>query len=150
MPQSIAYILLHLVFSTKDRLPHLNEAIRSELHPYLATVARNAGCEALRVGGASDHVHLAIRFSRTVSVASLIEELKTGSSKWLKKRFPNLPNFSWQRGYSAFSISPEDQNGLLVYIENQEEHHRIVTFQDEYRALLTEFGVEYDERYMWD
>jgi REP element-mobilizing transposase RayT len=108
--------------------------VRPALHAYLATVARNVDCECFRVGGVADHVHLAVRLSRTITMAQLIEELKTSSSKWLKTQSPALAALAWQRGYGAFSIGPSYLNAHLHYIDNQEEHHRTRTFQDEYRA----------------
>ena len=150
MPQSLSYLLTHIVFSTKDRTPVLDATVRTDLHAYLATVARNVDCECFRVGGVADHVHLAVRLSRTLTMAKLIEELKTSSSKWLKTQSPALASFAWQRGYGAFSVGPSDLNALLHYIDTQEEHHRARTFQDEYRAFLTKYGIEYDERYVWD
>jgi len=150
MPQSHSLLIVHLVFSTKERQPLLNADVRPRLHAYLATVARNANCEAYRVGGVADHVHLAVRCSRTLSTADLIEELKTSSSKWLKTQSSRLAAFSWQRGYGAFSVGPSDLDALRTYIDGQEEHHRTRTFQDEYRAFLTKYGIEFDERYVWD
>ena len=150
MPQSLDNVLLHLVFSTKDRFPCLGASIRPALHAYLATVARNAGCECPRAGGVADHVHLAIQFPRTITIAALVEELKTASSKWLKTQSPELSGFAWQRGYGVFSVGPSDLDALLAYIDNQEEHHRTRTFQDEYRAFLTKYGMAFDERYVWD
>jgi REP element-mobilizing transposase RayT len=150
MPQSLSFLLVHVVFSTKDRAPLLRTEIRPALHAYLATVARNADCECLRVGGAVDHVHLAIRLARTITVADLVEILKTSSSKWLKTQSPSLEAFGWQRGYGAFSVSPRDRDELLHYIDGQEEHHRTRTFQEEYRAFLKKYRVDYDERYVWD
>jgi len=150
MPQSLSYLLTHIVFSSKDRVPVLDATVRPALHAYLATVARNADCECFRVGGVADHVHLAVRLSRTITMAQLVEELKTSSSKWLKPLSPSLASFAWQRGYGAFSVGPSDLNALLHYIDNQEEHHRTHTFQDEYRAFLNKYGIDYDERYVWD
>ncbi len=150
MPQSLSFLLIHVIFSTKDRAPLLSSAIRPLLHAYLATVARNADCECYRVGGVADHVHLAIRQSRTITVAKLVEELKTSSSKWLKTQSPDLTGFSWQRGYGAFSVGPANLDDLRLYIDNQAEHHRTRTFQEEYRNFLTKYGIEYDERYVWD
>jgi putative transposase len=150
MPQSLSYLLTHIVFSTKDRAPVLDVAVRPALHAYLATVARNVDCECFRVGGVADHVHLAVRLSRTITMAQLIEELKTSSSKWLKTQSPALAAFAWQRGYGAFSVGPSDLNALLHYIDTQEEHHKTRSFQDEYRAFLKKYGIEYDERYVWD
>lgn len=150
MPQSLAHVLVHLVFSTKDRVACLSPAIRPALHAYLATVARETGCECPRVGGVADHVHLAIRLSRTVTLAALVEELKTSSSKWLKTQSPELGGFAWQRGYGAFSVGPADLDALEAYIDGQEEHHRTKTFPDEYRAFLAKYHVAYNERYVWD
>jgi len=150
MPQSLSYLLTHIVFTTKDRAPVLDSVVRPALHAYLATVARNVDCECFRGGGVADHVHLAVRLSRTITLAQLIEELKTSSSKWLKTQSPALAAFSWQRGYGAFSVGPSDLNALLHYIDSQEEHHRTRTFQDEYRAFLTKYNIAYDERYVWD
>jgi len=150
MPQSLSFLLVHIIFSTKDRTPSLNASVRPNLHAYLATVARNADCECYRVGGVADHVHLAIRISRTIAVAQVIENLKTSSSKWLKTQSPELAHFAWQRGYGAFSVGPTDLQALIAYIDAQEEHHRTHSFQEEYRAFLKRYGVEFDERYIWD
>jgi len=139
-----------VVFSTKDRAPLLAASVRPALHAYLATVARNAECECFRVGGITDHVHLAIRLSRTITVAKLVEELKTSSSKWLKAQSPALAAFAWQRGYGAFSVGPSHLDALRRYIDEQMEHHRTRTFQEEYRAFLTKYGIAFDERYVWD
>lgn len=150
MPQSLDNVMLHLVFSTKDRFPCLGASIRPALHAYLATVARNVGCECPRAGGVADHVHLAVRFSRTITIAALVEELKTSSSKWLKNQSPELSGFAWQRGYGVFSVGPSNLGALLAYIHSQEKHHRTRTFQDEYRAFLTKYTVAFDKRYVWD
>jgi len=150
MPQSLSHIIIHLVFSTKDRAPFLNDAVRPQLHAYLAGVSRNAGCESFRVGGTVDHVHLAIRFSRTITIAELVETLKTSSSKWLKSKSSELAEFGWQRGYAVFSVGPGDLDLLIHYIDHQEEHHMRKSFKEEYSAFLTKYGVPFDERYVWD
>ena len=150
MPQSLSSIIIHIIFSTKDRLPVLDAAIRPTLHAYLATVARNSGCECYRAGGPADHTHVAIRLSRTITVAALVEELKTASSKWLKTQSRDLVGFSWQRGYGAFSVGRADLEDLLSYIDNQEEHHRACSFQEEYLSYVRQNSVEYDERYVLD
>lgn len=150
MPQSLSHVVVHVVFSTKDRFPCLGASIRPGLHAYLATVARNAGCDCDRAGGVSDHVHLAIRLSRTITIAQLVETLKTSSSKWVKTQTKELGGFSWQHGYGCFSVGPADLKALCAYIDRQEEHHRTRTFQDEFRSFLVKYGVEYDEAYVWD
>ncbi len=150
MPQSLSLVIIHVIFSAKERRPFLDPGTRPKLHAYLATVARNIGCEAYRVGGVADHVHLAIRLSRTVTIADLVEALKTSSSKWVKTQSPDLAAFSWQRGYGCFSVGPSDLEPLRAYIDDQENHHRTRTFQDEFRMFLKKYGVEYDEAYVWD
>ena len=150
VPQSLSLVIVQIIFSTKDRFPCLDPSTRPRLHAYLATVARNAECEAYRVGGTGDHVHLALRLSRTIAIAGLVEELKTSSSKWLKLQRPELGRFSWQRGYGAFSVGPDELEALVTYVNNQEEHHKVRTFQEEYLAFLKKYRVQYDERYVWD
>ena len=150
MPQSLSHIVLHLIFSTKDRFPFIGADVRADLHAFLAGALREAGCDGLRVGGTDDHVHLAVGFSRTLSVAQLVADLKKSSSRWMKTQSAQLRKFAWQRGYSAFSVSPGDANALVEYIDGQEKHHRTRTFQDEYRAFLKKYNVEYNEAYVWD
>ena len=150
MSQSLSYLLIHVIFSTKDRAPIIGDSIRPKLHAYLATVARNAGCECYRVGGVADHVHLAVLLSRTLAVSELVKELKIPSSIWMKAQSPAHAGFAWQGGYGAFSVGSSDLEVLKRYIDMQEEHHKTLTFQQEYRIFLEKYGVEYDERYVWD
>jgi putative transposase len=150
MPQSLSNILIHLIWSTKDRHPWLEPGICEKTHAFLAGVVRQCDCEAYRVGGVADHVHLAVRLSRILSVADLVKEVKTASSKWLKEQNLAFTSFYWQQGYGAFSVGISQKETLLHYIDTQEEHHRTRTFQDEYRAFLTKCGIDYDERYVWD
>ena len=150
MPQSLSLVVIHIIFSTKGRRVLLDTDTRPKLHGYLATVARNAGCECYRAGGTGDHAHLAIRLSRTLTIANLVETLKTSSSQWVKIQSPNLADFSWQRGYGCFSVGPSDLESLCNYIDKQEEHHAMRTFQDELRMFLKKYAVTYDEAYVWD
>lgn len=150
MPQSLSNILIHLIWSTKDRHSWLTPGIREKAHAFLAGSVRQMGCEAYQVGGVADHVHLAVRLSRTLSVADLVKEVKTASSKWLKEQGQEYNGFHWQQGYGAFSLGMSQKDALLQYIENQEEHHRTRTFQDEYREFLQKYEIGYDERYVWD
>ncbi len=150
MPQSLSLVVVHVIFSTKDRGALLDAETRPKLHAYLATVSRNAGCECYRAGGVADHVHLAIRLSRTITIADLVENLKTASSKWLKTQSSDFARFSWQRGYGCFSVGPTDLDSLCTYIDRQEQHHRTRTFQQEFRMFLNKYGVKYDEAYVWD
>ncbi len=151
MPQSLAQIYLHVIFSTKNRVPFLkDQKIRKDVHAYLAGACKNLQCPALRIGGVEDHVHIACRFSRTLTLAEFLRDLKKESSKWIKGKDRSLRGFHWQDGYAAFSVSPSHLQALIGYIERQEEHHRKVTFKDELRLLFKKYSVEYDERYVWD
>ena len=151
MPQSLAQIYLHIIFSTKDRRPYLKDrSFRDRTHAYLAGICKKMGSPSLRVGGTEDHVHIACRFSRKYSTAELLQRLKEKSSKWIKQEESVLADFYWQGGYGAFSVSPSHLPALLEYIAHQEEHHRKETFQEEFRRILEKYGVEYDERYVWD
>jgi len=150
MPQSLSLVVVHVVFSTKGRVPVRDGLLVSGLHAYLATVARDHDCECYCVGGAADHVHLALRLSRTITVAKLVEVLKVSSSKWVKGQSPESKGFAWQRGYAAFSVGPGDVEAVRRYIGAQEEHHRKNSFQDELRVFLKKYGVDYDEQYVWD
>jgi putative transposase len=150
VPQSLSKVILHIIFSTKNREPWLNSEVRPRLHAYLATVCRDLGAELVRVGGVSDHVHIVTTLPRTLSQAQLIEQIKKASSKWIKTLDSRYRGFFWQRGYGAFSVSPSQLEAALQYVESQQEHHRTRTFQEEYRELLRRHGVEFDERYVWD
>ncbi len=150
MSQSLSNILIHLIWSTKDRHPWLEPGIREKTHAFLAGAVRQCDCEAYRVGGVADHVHLAVRLSRTLSVADLVKGIKTASSKWVKTQDAVHDDFAWQQGYGVFSVGMSQEEALLHYIDTQDEHHRTRTFQDEYRDFLQKYGIEYDERYVWD
>jgi REP element-mobilizing transposase RayT len=151
MSQSLSQIYLHIVFSTKHRAPFLTDGtFRAKLHAYLAGTCRNLQCPSLLVGGVADHVHILCRLSKNLAPAVLVRELKRESSKWVKAEAPDLAAFACQNGYGAFSISPSHVGALTHYIADQEAHHSRETFQDEFRRLLRKYGIEYDERYVWD
>ncbi len=150
MPQSLTNVLLHIVFSTKYRAPLLYPEVRPALFAYLSAVVRSTGCECYRAGGVANHVHLAVRLSRTITIANLVQELKSSSSRWLKTQSPRLCRFRWQTGYSAFSVRASGLNTLVRYIDNQEVHHRKRSFEREHITTLRQEGIEYDERYVWD
>ena len=151
MPQSLSNVLLHVIFSTKDRVPFLQDAaLREELRAYLIGTLRDIDCPSLKVGGVADHVHVLCRLSRTMTIADLIEAIKTSSSKWVKREAPHIGSFYWQNGYAAFSVSPSNAAGVERYIDNQEIHHRTQSYQDELREFFRKHRVEFDERYVWD
>lgn len=151
MSQSLTQIYLHIVFSTKDRRPFLQDPeLQNRTWAYLAGVCANLDCPAIKIGGVKNHVHILCRHSKNISVANLIRELKRESSKWIKTQSDAVRAFYWQSGYAAFSISPSHVDDLTGYIENQEEHHKRETYEDELRRICKKFGVELDERYAWD
>ena len=150
MPQSLSHIIVHIIFSTKNREPFVDTEIEPSLHAYLATLCRNQGCHAYRVGGTRDHVHLGTTLARTIPVSGLIKHIKETSSAWAKTQGPGYRDFFWQRGYGAFSVSPTHLDELVAYISGQQEHHKKETFQEEFLKFLKKYGIDYDERYVWD
>jgi REP element-mobilizing transposase RayT len=149
MPQSLSNIIVHLVFSTKLRSPFLEESWRIPLHRYIGGIMRAHHVPLIAINSTTDHIHLAFDLPRTMTVADLVKNVKTGSTLWIKSEY-GLPEFYWQQGYGAFSVSPEHREALIRYITNQQEHHRNTSFVDEYRKLLNKHGVDFDERYVWD
>jgi putative transposase len=149
MPQSLSHILLHLIFSTKNRESYLADpVIRKDLHAYLAATSNHLGCPAICVGGVADHVHVVCSLGRTTSVATFVAKMKVSSNQAVRER--HLLKFSWQNGYAAFSVAESTLEAVAQYVSNQEIHHKTITFQDEYRALLKRHNVSFDERYVWD
>jgi putative transposase len=151
MPQSLAQVYLHIVFATKERYPWLkSKELREDVHAYLAGTLNNMDCPCVIAGGVEDHVHILCRLGRTVAIANVVRDIKKASSGMLHDRGEALRGFHWQNGYGAFSISPAHVEALTAYIRDQAEHHREISFQDEYRRLLKKYGLEFDERYVWD
>jgi REP element-mobilizing transposase RayT len=149
MPQSLAKILLHIVFSTKNREPWIPPSLDDELYRYLSGACDGQGSHAYRVNGMPDHVHIACTLPRTMAVSTLVQELKSSSSAWIKSREQRCAGFAWQSGYGAFSFGRSQLDDVVRYIARQKEHHRVKTFQEEYREFLAKYGVEHDERYVW-
>jgi putative transposase len=150
MGQSLVQNYIHIVFSTKYRQPLIHAPVEDELHAYLGGICNELDCTVLKIGGYVDHIHIICMLSKKITLIKLMEELKSHSSKWIKDKGVGYENFYWQDGYSAFSVNPNDVHIVVAYIANQHEHHRENTFQDEYRILLKKYGVDYDERYVWD
>jgi REP element-mobilizing transposase RayT len=150
MPQSVSKVIIHIIFSTKDREAWLDRDVRPRMHAYVATVCRNLNAEALRVGGVADHLHVVTTLPRIISQAAMVETVKKTSSKWIKGLDSKYRQLYWQRVYGAFSVSPSQLNAVLEYVESQEEHHHTRSFQEEYRDFLRKCGVDFDERYVWD
>ena len=150
MSQSLARLHVHLVFSTKQRMPLLHDAVREALHRYMAVVLADLGCPPTLINSVEDHVHVLFELSRTISVSAVVEAVKKSSSKWIKTQGAEFADFAWQAGYGAFAVSESNVLAVRDYVADQREHHRSWSFQDEYRAVLERHGIAFDERYVWD
>jgi REP element-mobilizing transposase RayT len=148
MPSTHLSLHYHLVFSTKGRRLFIVPHWRPQLHAYLGGIVRSLGGVPLAVGGTADHVHLLVGLRATHRLADILREVKAGSSEWVHREM-GAREFGWQEGYGAFTVSRSHLIEVSRYIADQEEHHRTLTFQEEYLALLAQHGVEYDERYLW-
>jgi len=150
MPQSLARLAIHLVFSTKHRERIITDGVRDSLHAYMATVLQNLGCPPVLINSVEDHAHILFELARTVAVSAAVEDVKKASSKWIKTQGSEFAGFAWQAGYGAFAVSESKVSAVREYIANQREHHRAKSFQEEYRAFLERHGIAFDERYVWD
>ena len=150
MGQSLVKNVIHITFSTKYRQPLISESIESELFAYVGGVCNKLECQTIIVGGYTDHVHIACFLSKKIALMKLMEEVKGHSSKWIKTKGPEFENFYWQNGYGAFSFQSNEIDVLVNYIQRQKEHHHKISFQEEFRILMKENDIEYDEKYVWD
>jgi len=150
MGQSLVKNYIHIIFSTKLRAPLILESIENELYSYIGGICKQLECYPVKIGGYIDHIHILCMLSKKIPLMKLLEEIKAHSSKWIKTKDDTLKKFYWQNGYGAFSVNPYEVDKVIAYIENQKEHHRKKTFQEEYRAFLKKYDVEFDEKYVWD
>src|SRR5271154_2586308 len=149
MATTFTKLLIHFIFSTKNREPLITATIESDLHAYMVGIARNLDCWTLAINGTADHLHLLISMSKKLTVVDLMENVKKSSSRWLNENARLPTKFHWQDGYAAFTIGESGVAGLTQYIQRQKEHHRKMTFKEELVRLLKKYNVEYDERYIW-
>ena len=150
MPQSLHHKYGHIIFSTKDRLPLITPEIEPRLYEYLGGILRASDATLLEINGTPDHIHILLRETKSTADQDFLKHLKGDSSHWFNATFPTNTKFAWQRGYAWFSVGPQDVEAAAQYIRNQKEHHKKVTFQDEFRKFLRKYNVEHDERYLWD
>jgi len=148
MPQSLANILIHAIWSTKERRPLITENVRPDLHGYMAGIFKSLESPALIINSVSDHVHVLCHLSKNLAACKLVEEVKKSSSKWMKMK--DVPLFAWQNGYGVFSVSESNAPAVRKYIEGQPAHHQKVDFKDEFRAFCKRHNVPIDEKYVWD
>ncbi|MGC1461180.1 MAG: IS200/IS605 family transposase [Terracidiphilus sp.] len=149
MAHTFTNVLIHAVFSTAGRAPLLTDATRPEMQSYLGGILKELHAVPVAIGGTADHVHLLALLPANLAVADCMRLVKTNSSRWAKERLPRRPLFAWQGGYGAFSVSQSRRAVVVRYIQDQAKHHRRISFQDEFLALLRNHGVEFDERYVW-
>ena len=150
MPQSLARLHIHLVFSTKNRENLITDGVHESLHAYMATVLQNLGCTPVLINSVEDHTHLLFDLSRTVAVSQAVEDVKKSSSKWIKTQGAAFSTFAWQAGYGAFAVSESMVETVEHYVAHQPEPHRQRTFQDELREFFKRHRIVFDERYVWD
>src|SRR5436190_5816242 len=150
MSHAYARLHYHIVFSTKERQTFIKPEIQSRLYAYMIGIVNNLGGVVEEIGGVQDHVHLLAFCPPKEALAELIGKIKSNSSGWVHETWPERGAFAWQRGYGAFTVSESNVEAVQAYIRNQEEHHRQMTFQEEFIALLKKYNVPYDERYLWD
>ena len=139
----------HCIFSTKERHRLITPELRERLWPFMGGIARQNKMKAVEVGGVEDHVHLLLSLPSTLPISKALQLIKGGSSKWIHETFPEHRLFAWQEEYGAFSVSVSQLDNTIAYIKGQEEHHRRMTFQEEFLVLLKRHHIEYDERYLW-
>lgn len=150
MPQSLFKILVHIVFSTKNRADLIAPEIESGLFGYIHGIVENNDSKLIIAGGTANHIHLLVSLGKKTGVPDLIGDIKRDSSVWVKRQAGNFGNFYWQKGYGAFSIGQSQVQTVVNYIKNQKAHHKRQGFKDEYRSLLKKYEVDYDELYVWD
>ena len=149
MANTYINILIHTVFSTKNRESCMYSSLRERLYPYMCGIARENGLKVLCIGGTDNHIHILLSLDSTTSIAQAMQLIKGGSSKWIHETFPELRLFSWQEGYGAFSIGISNVDETKKYIENQEKHHSKESFCDEYLKFLRKNNIDFDEKYLW-
>jgi putative transposase len=150
MAHTYTSLLSHVIFSTKDRVPMLGAELKSRLFPYMGGIVRELGGVALSINGPTDHVHVLASLPATIALADFVGKVKANASGWVRKTFGVRREFKWQTGYGAFSVSVSQRAKVLAYIANQEEHHRKISFKEEFTGFLKKHGIAYDERYVFD
>ena len=147
MAHSCGKLLYHMIYSTKLRRPIIMETWKERLYAYKHGIVENLGGRLHKAGGVSDHVHLVVELKNDLSVAEGVGKIKSNSTNWIHETFPDSRDFSWQIGYAAFTVSQSELQNVIRYVENQEEHHRKMTFEEELAAFLDRHGIQYDPKY---
>lgn len=150
MSHTFSNLLYHLVWSTKNRKPFIKKELKPRLHGYIRTVVNAEGANLLFINGIEDHVHLLIAIPATMLIPDLVEKIKPISTKWFRKSFPEARDFSWQEGYGVFTVAKSILPSVIKYIENQEEHHKTMSYKEEFLLFLNEQGIPYDPDRVFD
>ncbi len=150
MAQTLVSLLVHIVFSTRNREDFITPDIEPQLYAYLGGIAKNHGARLLAAGGTANHVHLLLSQSKNLALSDLMEDLKKSSSVWIKTQGDEFARFLWQEGYGAFSIGESQVPAVKAYLARQKEHHQKKSFQAEFVAFLEKYGIEYNEKYLWN
>lgn len=149
MSQSLSKLFVHIVFHTKYCQPLIKESVEKELYAYIGSIIKDNQSTPIKINGTADHIHILCIMSKNIALACLLEEIKRHSSRWIKTKGSEFKNFEWQGGYGGFSVSKSGVEDVKKYIENQKEHHKKMSFKEEYIKLLERYEVDYDERYLW-
>ena len=150
MPQSLSKVYVHIVFSTKDHYPFIQSAVENELFAYIGGIIKINGGILLKINSVSDHIHILSTLPKNISQSKFLEEIKRNNSRWIKTKGENYLKFAWQKGYGVFSVSNSKLNSVSNYIQNQKEKHKKISFKEEFIRFLKEYGIDYDEKYLWD
>ncbi len=150
MGQSLSKVYVHITFSTKNHHPFIDDELEHSLFDYLGGICKKLACNPVKVGGHRDHVHILCLLSKKIAQMKLLEEIKKGSSGWIKTKGSKYHNFYWQDGYGIFSVNPSQVDVVAEYIDHQKKHHVKITYKDELRRFFKKYHINYDERFIWD
>lgn len=150
MAQSLSKLYVHIVFHTKHNQPLIGPEIEKELYAFIGGIIKKNESIPIKIGGTEDHIHILASMSKNIALAKFVEEIKRNSSRWIKTKDAKFQSFSWQGGYGGFSVSQSVLERVKNYIENQKEHHKKISPQDEYVKFLSEYKVDFDEKYLWE
>ncbi|MGJ1448889.1 IS200/IS605 family transposase [Sphingobacterium spiritivorum] len=149
MSQSLSKMYVHIIFHTKYNQPLIRPEVEKELYAYIGGIIKENDSVPVKINGTQDHIHILAIMSKNIALAKLVEEIKRNSSRWIKSKGTNYQQFAWQGGYAGYSVSQSVVGRVKKYIENQKEHHKTKSFRDEYVAFLKEYGIDFDEDYLW-
>ena len=150
MAQSLSKLYIHIIFHVKSTFQKIKKDDQSELYSYIGSIIKQNDSIPIIINGVGDHVHILCVMSKNIALAKLVEEIKKNSSRWIKTKNGYYQKFGWQGGYTGFSVSQSVHDKTKRYIEGQEEHHKKRTYQEEVKSFLDEYGIDYDDDYLWN